>query len=134
MKADQVPQDESVLAGLRRACYAENDRGEYVVVPSRGWEVERIVNQYATAAQDKVCAQVRAQVEAGTRSTLAYHMARAQMDAALLAANTGFWRLRVHWHLRPRVFARLRRRTLERYADTLGIAVESLTRLPGRPL
>ncbi len=130
MKINDVPQDDSVLEGRRRACYAEDDRGAYVVVPSRGWEVERIVNEHARAALAEALETARRAVLAGRLSPLAYHMTAGQMGARLLAANAGVSWWRVRRHLRPKVFARLSRDTLERYAQALGLSVEDLTRVP----
>ncbi len=131
MKASEVPQDDSILEGRRRACYAEDAQGRYVVVASRGWEVERIVNEHARDALREELEAVRLQVVAGKASVLAYHMTACQMDYRLLAANTGLARFRVRRHLRPRTFARLPPRVLERYGRALGLPVEALLRLPG---
>ncbi len=131
MKAHEVPQDDSVLEGRRRACYALDAQGHYVVVASRGWEVERIVNEHARDALREELEAVRLQVLAGKVSALAYHMTVCQMDYRLLAANTGLSRFRVRRHLRPKVFARLSHAVLERYAHAFGLSVAELARLPG---
>lgn len=132
MKIGEVPQqaEGSVLGGYRRACYAQDEHGRYVVVPSRGWEVENIVNADAHAQIRASVSQAHARVRAGLVSPLAYHMARAQMDTALLAAYVGLWRARVWLHLRPWGFARLSRALLARYAAALAISVEELTQVP----
>ena len=130
MKTDQVPQDESILNGNRRACYAEDEHGRYVIVPSRGWAVEKIVNEQARAEIERAVEQARRRVLQGHTSPLDYHMARRQMDVALLAANSGVWRWRVHRHLRPAVFARLKASVLQRYADALGIEARELCSVP----
>jgi len=130
MKTRDVPQEESILAGHQRACYAQDENGRYVVVGSIGWEVEKIVNGQAN---DEVRAQI-AQALAGARrgelSPLAYHMARRQMDLGLLAAYTGFSRLRIRWHLRPKVFAGLPERVLQRYAEAMQLPLDQLRALP----
>ena len=130
MKTDQVPQDASILDGHRRACYAEDEDGHYVIVPSRGWAVEKIVNEQARAEIERAVEQARRRVLQGLTSPLDYHMARRQMDVALLAANSGVWRWRVRRHLRPAVFARLTTSLLQRYADALGIEVRELCGVP----
>ena len=132
MKTSDVPQDDSILGDHRRACYALDEHGRYVVVASRGWEVEKVMNAQAV---DEIRAQVetvRAQALRGEVSPLAYHMARCQMTPGLLAANAGVWRWRVKRHLAPRPFARLDRALLQRYADALGMTVEALTQVPGK--
>lgn len=130
MKAADVPQDDSVLEGLRRACYAEDGEGRYVVVPSRGWEVERVVNEHANKALREALAETHKAVVAGRLSTLAYHMVRCQMDVRLLAANVGLYQWQVRRHLKPRIFSSLRSEMIHRYARALGITSDELARLP----
>ena len=130
MKTRDVPQEESILAGHQRACYAQDENGRYVVVGSIGWEVEKIVNGQAN---DEVRAQIVAALAGarrGTLSPLAYHMARRQMDIGLLAAYTGYSRLRIRWHLRPKVFSRLPDEILGRYAEALQLPPAELRALP----
>lgn len=130
MKAKDVPQEDSILAGHQRACYAVDEHGRYTLVPSRGWEVEKIVNAVARADIAAAIAEARERARRGEASPLLYHMRRRQMTVALLAANTGFTRLRVRWHLRPAAFARLSAETLTRYAEALRLSVDELRRLP----
>lgn len=130
MKVNDVPQEESILAGHRRACYAVDDQGRYRIVPSKGWEVERIVNMQAHDEIRRAADAVYRRVLAGKASPLAYHMVVRQMTPRLLAAYAGFWSLRVRWHLRPRVFARLKPGLYARYARALGIDVEALRTVP----
>lgn len=135
MKIAEVPQqaEGSMLKGHQRACYAQAEDGSYRVVGSRGWEVENIVNAEAVAEIRRTVVDAHARVMRGEVSPLAYHMARTQMDVALLAAYTGFWRVRVRYHLRPAVFARLSPALLARYADALGIGVDALKAVPPTP-
>lgn len=133
MKAKDVPQDDSILEHHRRACYALDDHGRYRVVPSRGWEVEKIVNQLAVGELRRALEQTRRRVLAGAASALEYHMQRCQMDVAMLAANVGLWRWRVRRHLKPDVFAGLSSELLQRYASTLRVGVEELNRVPTSP-
>jgi hypothetical protein len=131
MKINDVPQEDSMLEGHQRACYAVDDAGRYVVVGSKGWAVEKVVNAQAVDEVRRVIDAAHARVLRGEASPLAYHMARCQMDVALLAANTGIWRLRIRRHLKPAVFAGLKPALLQRYADALGMSVDALRRLPG---
>jgi len=133
MKADEVPQDDSVLGDHRRAVYATDARGRYVAVASRGWEVEKIVNAQANEEIRATVEAARLRVRAGRASALEYYMLRAQMTPGLLASYAGLASLRVRWHLRPAVFRRLPTALLRRYADALGIDVETLRVVPDRP-
>lgn len=127
MRIDEVPQEPSILDGHLRACYARNAEGRYEVATSKGWEVERIANQLAVAEVNTHIAQALAEVRAGRASPLAYHMARAHMDARLLAAHSGFWVWQVKRHLQPKYFQRLSDTAYRRYADALGIDAATLT-------
>lgn len=131
MKKTEVPQEqESIHVGLQRACYATDEQGRYVVVGSIGWGVEKIVNGQANDEVREQIATTLARVRAGDVSLLAYHMARRQMGIGMLAAYSGFSRLRIHWHLRPKVYARLPEKILQRYATALQLALNEMRTLP----
>ena len=130
MKIDQVPQDDSILEGRKRACYAQDRAGRYAVIASRGWQVEAIANRQALSDVEEKIARAALDVREGRASPLAYHMARFHMSAGLLAAHTGVWALRIRRHLKPAVFARLPDRLLQRYADAFGIELSILKRGP----
>ena len=130
MKLDQVPQDDSILEGHSRACYAQDRDGHYLIATSRGWHVEAIANRQAQMDVEAKVACARQDVCAGRASVLAFHMARCHMDAGLLAAHAGMCAFRVRRHLRPAVFARLPERVLQRYADALDIDLATLKRIP----
>ncbi len=133
MKAKDVPQDDSIFEGHQRACYAVDEDGHYCVVPSRGWEVEKVINQYVVTDLKRELEQTRQRALAGTISPLDYHMQRCRMDVAILAANTGLWRWRVRRHLKPAAFAQLTPALLQRYATVLRLDVEQLKRVPTAP-
>jgi hypothetical protein len=130
MKKADVPQEESMLEGHQRACYALDEHGRYVIVGSIGWEVEKVVNSQANDEVRQAIAAALARVRAGAMSPLGYHMARRQMDAAMLSAYSGISRLRIRWHMRPGPFARLPPAQLQRYADALHLSVDDLRRVP----
>lgn len=126
MRIEDVPQDSSILDGHLRACYARDADGRFVLATSRGWDVESVANAVAVEQVRAGIERVRVEVVAGRASILAWHMARAHMDARMLAAHAGFWVWRVKRHLRPEVFARLGESVLKRYAAALGIDVALL--------
>jgi hypothetical protein len=133
VKVGDLPQDDSILEGHRRACYAQDAAGRYVIAPSRGWEVEAIVNAQAQADVEARTAAALGAVHSGAASPLLYHLTRRHMDVRMLAACSSIWSLRVRWHLRPAVFSRLPDRLLQRYADALGIELATLKTVPERP-
>jgi hypothetical protein len=119
-----------MLEDQRRACYALDANGGYVIVPSKGWEVEKIVNAQANAEIAAKIESAQRDVAEGRASPLAYHMAVRQMDVALLAANAGVWSLRVRRHLKPAVFDKLPQPLLQRYADALNLDIRQLRTVP----
>jgi hypothetical protein len=127
MREQDVPQEgNATLAGHRKAIYAVGEDGKLRLVPSRGWEVEEIVTRQAVEDLERRAREARERVLAGTTSPLEYHMYRARMDLALLSQTTGLWRWRVRRHFKPCVFARLPLSLRQRYAEALGVSVESL--------
>jgi hypothetical protein len=133
MELDKVPQDDSILEGHRRACYAQDATGRYVIAPSRGWTVEAIANRQAQSDVEARIAEALDAVRAGRASPLAYHMARCHMNARLLSASCGIWSPRIKRHMRAAVFARLPDRLLLRYANALGIELATLKTTPHPP-
>ena len=129
MREREVPQEGNrSLAGHRKAVYAVADDGKLRLVPSRGWEVEEIVTRQAVEDLERHAEEARLRALAGAASPLEYHMYRARMDVALLSQATGIWRWRVRRHFRAGVFARLPLALRRRYAEALGIPVETLSR------
>ncbi len=126
MRQDEVPQDEGIAEGLVEVTYAVDDDGHYTQVGSAGWEPKNISNHQAWEEIVKKVEAVRAEVEAGRVSPLAFHMARNQMEAGLLASYMGLFRWQVRRHLKPAVFARLESELLERYAAMLRTTVAAL--------
>jgi hypothetical protein len=133
MKLDQIPQDDSILEGHSRACYARDESGHYVIAPSRGWQVEAIANRQALVDVEEKIARAAREVLEGRASPLAWHMARKHMDLGLLAASSGIWKWRVRRHLKPAVFARLPDGVLQRYADALNMQAAALKSGPPAP-
>lgn len=133
MRKTEVPQDACLLEGQQAVCYASDEAGRYVLTPSSGWEPANIANIQAWELIREQVDVVFAAVRDGRQSPLAYHMARHQMDPAMLASYVGIARWRVRRHLRPAVFARLKPALLKRYAALLQITPAELCSLPERP-
>ncbi len=131
MKLDEVPQDQGMIDGDRReVCYAVDKDGRYILAESAGWEPKNVANDQAwDLIKEEVNATV-AKIRAGKQSPLAYHMARNQMNVGLLAKYVRYNRLRVWWHLRPKVFDRLTPEVLKPYADLFDLEVAALKKVP----
>jgi len=132
VKVNEVPQDNTVeyYKGVKRACYAVDEKGRYVIVSSNGWEAEELVNGLAVKELAVNLEKTRKTVLAGEKSPLAYHMERRQMIPDILGKTAGIAVFRVKRHLRPEIFSRLKNPVLERYAKALAITMEELKTVP----
>lgn len=131
MKLKDVPQDNvSYYQGEKRACYALDDGGKYIVVSSSGWSAEEVVNGLAVSELAERLEKTRQEVIAGRKSPLAYHMERRQMTPAILARTAGICRFRVRRHIRPEIFISLKPAVIEKYARALAVTCEELTNVP----
>ncbi|HUP91121.1 MAG TPA: hypothetical protein VM074_02660 [Solimonas sp.] len=131
MKKDEVPQDKLDYYGeQRKAVYALDQTGHYTTVPSSGWQVEATVTGDAADEYRRLAAEARARVEAGTASTLEFHMYDRRMDVPMLAETVRSWQWRVRRHLQVDHFAQLPEAWVQRYAEALGLTVDALRRLP----
>ncbi|MGD8844766.1 MAG: hypothetical protein PVJ84_11105 [Desulfobacteraceae bacterium] len=131
MKLEEVPQDTGMIDSNRReVCYAVDKEGHYVMAPSAGWEPKKVANDQAWDMVRKKVEAAVAKIRAGKLSPLAYHMARNQMGVGLLAKYVRSSRLKVWWHLRPKVFERLTNKELEPYADLFDLKADALKNVP----
>lgn len=131
MRQDEVPQENnSTLSGGRKAVYAIGEDGHYAIVASTGSKVEETVTTQAINELLRQRDECRARVEAGLTSPLEYHMYDRRMDLVTLAQSVGMFAWRVRYHLKPKVFPKLSHKLLQRYADALGLPIETLGSLP----
>lgn len=128
-----MPQDDSFLEGHRKAAYAVDGHGKYVVVPSRGYEAEKAATSVALLAQDRAVLQAWEAVRRGEKSPLAYHLAVRQWTTGLAAAHVGVARWRIWWHQKPRVFRALPDSLFLRYCQALAVTPEELATVPDAP-
>ena len=130
MKVNEVPQDITYYEGEKRACYALNDEGKYVVVTSTGWDDEAVFNGLAVDELAAALEETRNAVLAGVKSPLCYHMERRQMNPDILGKTAGIAVFRVKRHFRPDVFSKLKPSILNRYAKALAVTLEELKTVP----
>jgi len=130
MKVTEVPQDITYYEGKKRACYALDDQGKYVVVTSTGWNVEAVVNGLAVDELARSLEETRKAVLAGCKSPLCYYMERCQMTPEILAQTAGLAVFRVKRHFRPEIFAKLKPALLARYAQALAVSPQELKTVP----
>ena len=92
MHKDDVPQDNNpILAGERKAMYAKDDSGHYVVIPSNGWEVEETVTSLALEEYQLKREQAFDRASNGITSPLEYHMYANKLNIATLAQSTNIF-------------------------------------------
>lgn len=130
MKVNEVPQDTTYYEGEKRACYALNEEGKYVVVTSTGWEAEEIANGLAVTELAATLEETRKAVLAGEKSSLCYHMERRQMNPDILGKTAGIAVFRVKRHFRPEIFSKLKSSVLDRYAQALAVSLVELKTVP----
>lgn len=133
MKKEEVPQHGGLTAGCREVNYAVDADGKYSLELSVGWEAKNATLRQAWEAIVEQLHLVLAEISAGHKSPLAYHMVKNQMDVSLLAQYSGFSRWRVKRHLKPQVFERLNSSVLAVYADLFRISITQLQQVPDHP-
>jgi hypothetical protein len=132
MKINEVPQDDvpDYSEGIKKGNYALDDNGKYVMVPSKGWVVDEMINRMAYDEYKVKEEETRQAALAGRKSPLAYYMELRQMTPAILGKTAGIAAFRVKRHLRPEIFARLKPSLLEAYAKALAITADELITVP----
>lgn len=135
MKVNEVPQDDvpDYSEGIKKGNYALDDQGKYVMVPSKGWDVDELINSLTYNEFLAKLEETRQEVLAGQKSPLAYYMELRQMTPEILGKTAGIAAFRVKRHLRPEIFARLKPSVLEAYAKALAITTEDLMTVPKNP-
>jgi hypothetical protein len=130
MKAKDIPQDPSALDKYtKEVCYAVNESGEYVTELSRGWEIKADALNVAWDDIAKRVEEAKLKVRNGEASPLLYYMELKLMDIDIVAAYTGIWKWRVKRHLKPKVFNKLSKKILEKYANVFEVSIVDLKSL-----
>lgn len=124
MKEKEVPQDQINMFNGKPAdvMYAVDEEGNYVRVKSAGWEPKNEVLRQAWEEVNENVEKARKAVADGEKSPVFYFMHKNIMDVTLLAEYTGLWRWQVKRHFKPKVFRKLKERTLEKYRHAFRLA------------
>jgi len=128
MKKEQVPQDEGNLSksNMKELIYATDEKGNYTTALSTGWEPKTIALTNSIEEINERVAAAKKQVKNGEVSPIVYFMEFHKMDPVILSSYVGMWKWRVKRHFRPKIFARLSDKILQKYADTFAISIEEL--------
>jgi hypothetical protein len=128
MEIKDIPQDDSEsYHGHLKVIYGTRD-GRYEAATSSGWQDEAYATEMAVAELDEQTRAAREAVARGEYSPLYYHMFRFRHDETGLAMAAGVWKWQLRRHLRPKIFAKLPDKTLQKYADALQISIDELKR------
>lgn len=132
MKINEVPQDDvpDYSEGIKKGNYALDDEGKYVMVPSKGWVVDEMINRMAYDEYKVKEEETRKAVLSGQKSPLAYYMELRQMTPEILGKTAGIAAFRVKRHLRPEIFTKLKEPVLDSYAKALDITRKELKTVP----
>lgn len=128
MKKEEVPQDKGSLSNknMKELVYATDEKGNYTTALSTGWEPKTIALTNSIDEISERVAIAKAQVENNEASSIVYFMEYSRMDIGILSSYVGMWKWRVKRHFKPKVFAKLNDKILQKYADTFEISIEEL--------
>lgn len=128
MKTKDVPQDDAnMLQGkFKEPIYSLDEEGNFITVPSVGWDPKNAVMQEAWDNVNEKIEQARRGVLSGKLSPIAYYIEKNIMDTGLVAKYMGIWRWKVKKHLKPHNFAKLSDDMLEKYAKVFSISKDEL--------
>jgi len=125
--------DNGIADGLKTVSYVADTKGNQELVPGSIWQPVNIVNRQAWQEIEKHIELSKEKVASGRVSCLHYYMTANQMDIGLLAQYTRQARWRVHLHLIPFFFKRLRVTTINRYAEVFQVSPDDLIQGALRP-
>ena len=133
MKESEVPQDKSNIQSLnmRELCYATDEKGNYTTALSSGWEPKTIALNNVLEDIKERTEEARQQVINGDASPVVYFMELSKMDISILAGYVGMWQWRIKRHFKPKVFAGLSDKVLQKYATAFLITTDELKNFKG---
>ena len=128
MKKEEVPQDKGNLSNknMKELVYATDEKGNYTTALSTGWEPKTIALSNSIEEISERIALAKTQVENNEVSPIVYFMEYSRMDVAILSSYMGIWQWRVKRHFKPKVFAKLSDKILQKYAETFNISIDEL--------
>lgn len=133
MKKEEVPQDQSSLSEneITEVCYAIDENGNYVKVPSKGWAPKTIVQNETLQLIEERTQEALQNLKNGISSPIPYFMELNKMDLNILSDYTGLWKWRIKRHFKPKVFSKLSDKLLAKYAEAFDISTDQLKNFKG---
>ena len=128
MKKEEVPQDKGNLSNknMKELVYATDENGNYTTALSTGWEPKTIALSNSIEEIKERVAIAKEQIKRGKSSPIFYFMELNRMDISTLSSYVGMWQWRVKRHFKPKVFAGLSDKILQKYAETFAISIAEL--------
>ena len=133
MKKNEVPQDDdNIFEGKTKSIqYAIDENGNYVQVKSTGFEAENIALKQAWEEVNEKIEEAYNLVKKGEKSPVYYYMHKEIMDFGILAETVGLPKWRVKRHTKPKVFAKLNDKILEKYRKAFNLkTIDDLKNIP----
>ncbi|MFU2047268.1 hypothetical protein [Avibacterium gallinarum] len=128
MELNEIPQDDSrIFRGQKKIIYATQN-GHYQPSTSTGWQTEEFATHQAVDALNELTEQALQAVKKGEKSVIYYLMYKNRYDLQTLAQATGFWQWQIKRHFRPKVWPKLSKKTLARYAEVFGNDIQLLVK------
>jgi hypothetical protein len=127
MKRQELPQDASALNNITRELhYVKDEDGKYRTGLSTGWEVKSSALDNAWEEVNEQIEEAERLVKTGDKSPIYLLMFINRMDLSILSSYTGYWKLSIKRHFKPKVFKKLSDKKLKKYADAFNMGVEEL--------
>ena len=128
MKKDEIPQDPSRLEekNMKELCYVVDESGEYSTGLSSGWEPKSIALDITMDNLNQQIEEARQEVLNGTKSPIYYFMLLSKMDLSILASYMERSKWIVKRHFSPKSFKKLKKSTLDKYAEIFEIDVNKI--------
>jgi len=127
MKKEDLPQDLSALGKIsKEICYVTDKSGKYITVLSRGWDIKITALNAAWDEIEARIAEAKQKVLEKKASPLLVFMEKALMDIGILSAYSGFSKLQIKRHLKPKTFESLTETKLQKYAEIFNISIFDL--------
>lgn len=127
MLQNEVPQEgNKTLGGVKKAMYAINAGGEYIIEQSAGWNAEEIATITAIDEFNLLTNEAKNNYLAQTASPIEYLMYKNRMDLPTLSSIVKMFSWRIKRHFKPSVYKTLNDKILSRYAGAFGLSLEEL--------
>ncbi|MBI2257949.1 MAG: hypothetical protein HYU67_03515 [Flavobacteriia bacterium] len=127
MKLKEVPQDKTPLENFtKEILYAKNDNNEYQSTLSSGWDIKTEALNEAWSDIEEDINKAKELLENGIKSPIYYLMVKNLMTLSILSGYTGFWKITIKKHFNPKVYKKLSKIRLEKYAFAFKIPIEEL--------